>query len=154
MPKILWIYSDSEAETISFRGVESGNHQHYAQKSGFEVRELTDTNYPKYLPTQTATKLHELTSNFVRKTASSSIPFEQLSARVRVMIRRMVALHVLEANGGIILQQSLLLAEDLKWVNEVYHNPYVNRLNRSNPTKVVGFFDPQSSGSRTRHDTD
>ena len=65
-------------------------------------------------------------------------------------MRRIIALHVLVQHGGIILEHSYSLVEDLKWVKEVYSNPYVNRLDRSYPTEVVGFFDVRKSSERFR----
>ena len=37
---------------------------------------------------------------------------------------------------------------------EVYDNPYINRLDRSYPTEVVGFYDPARSSERVRKLTD
>ena len=66
----------------------------------------------------------------------------------------MIALHVLADNGGVLLNELHALTEDLRWIEEVYDNPYVNRLDRSYPTEVVGFFDPEKSSERVRKLTD
>ena len=45
-------------------------------------------------------------------------------------MRRLVkAMHVVYENGGVLIEERLLLTQNLNWLSELDNNPYVNKRN-------------------------
>lgn len=130
--------------------MDSRNHRYYARLSGYQVKYITDSNYRSFLPKTIFAKIDRLLNIFSRdvKERIKTTGRGQMTRDGLVVSRRIKALHVLWANGGIMLDQRLKLTESLDWVNEVDSNPYVNRLNRTYPTEVVGFYNFRSSSEK------
>ena len=70
------------------------------------------------------------------------------------MARLLVVLQILYHEGGVAMKEDLLLTEALDWMSGIDSNPYVNRLNRTTPTEVIGFYDPRYSSERVQYPTE
>ena len=60
---------------------------------------------------------------------------------------------MLRENGGVLLKDNHVLVENFDWLDHIDANPYVNRIDRSMPTEVIGFYDPDLSSVRERRET-
>lgn len=127
LPKTLWVYWDTGFESspliikLSLKNMYS-----QLQGTGWEIRELSDSNLHEYLDEQERSKL-------VR------------TSDIHWMFSDQVRLAVIIKYGGVYIDSSCFLMQDFSWLENIDSNPDVVNRHGEQPDVVLFFTTYQSS---------
>jgi hypothetical protein len=131
LPKIIWVYWDT-----GLRGSGASNQicveniKRYSKPSGFKVIEVNDTNLKLYLDSEVISQIETTISKAKIKT------FKQTRSDL-------IRLALLIKHGGIYMDASYILLENLDWLVNIARYPSEYVFNRYGPLpKVLMFWHP------------
>ena len=95
------------SDTHCYEALINENQRHFIEKSGYEIKFLTSKNAAIFMPKEKTNDLEKAIGTFkmkINQRFSSNNKPEDLEKKAQAMINRVIALHVIEANGGVMLE--------------------------------------------------
>lgn len=114
----------------------------------YELIVFDITDYSKYIPASRYWIIEEAINALNDRFKDGNIDMIDYHDQI---VRQLVILEVIIENGGIYIDQDIILTEDFSWINHIHSNKYVNAKQWIKKAEFIGFHSNQFSPSLKKH---